>query len=887
MLSPVEADAQTFGGTVKDESGSIVAGATVTVLTARQAVVATAVTDPTGSFRFNDLAPGDYVIQVEAAGFGLQRIATSVFANAPPLAIVLDVDGVRETVTVTSQPGVALDSARAIQPVTVISREQLDQRAHNVIAEAVTEEAGVHLQRTSPSMAGVFVRGLTGNKVNVYVDGVRYSNGAQRGGVNTFLNLIDQSSIDGIEVVHGPNSAEYGSDALGGTVQFLTKTPSLAATGTKLGGEISVSGTTTYQGAGANGALSWGTPKFGLFAGGGGRKVGELRPGGGIDSHAAVTRFLGVPSDLLMDQRLPNTDFQQFNGTIKTNWTPSSRTQVVSAYTATRQDGAHRYDQELGGDGNLISELNDMTLDLFYTRLERSGLGWFDHGAFTYSVNSQREERVNQGGQGSNTATIGHEPERTTSNAFQVALNKAISRGNIQVGGDTQFEKLTSDSFNINPVTGARSLRRPRVPSNAHFMQGGVFAQMGFEAVPDRVRLVGAIRVGHASYEASAADAPVSGGKPLWPDDSFSTTSTTFRGGAIFTAAEPWSFVVSASRGFRAPHMTDLGTLGLTGAGFEVAAPDVAGLNGTVGTTADATAVSTGDAVEQLVPESSFNVDGSVRYRSRRASAEFTVFVNHIYDNIQKQTLILPQGAVGTLLGTEPITAQNANGAVFVAAATNPVLVRANFDNARSWGFEHQGRFQLSNAFSLRTVFTYYNVKDTKTDLAPNIEGGIPAPDGYVVLQYAPPGSKWWVQPYLHAAGEQSNLSTLDLGDRRTAAPRNRNNMRAFFLNGATNRGWVSAGPDGVMGSADDVLTATGETITQIQDRVLGPGANSSVLFSAVPSYVTFGVRAGLKLGVHELVIDAENLNDENYRGISWGIDAPGRGISVKYVARF
>jgi hemoglobin/transferrin/lactoferrin receptor protein len=68
---------------------------------------------------------------------------------------------------------------------------------------------------------------------------------------------------------------------------------------------------------------------------------------------------------------------------------------------------------------------------------------------------------------------------------------------------------------------------------------------------------------------------------------------------------------------------------------------------------------------------------------------------------------------------------------------------------------------------------------------------------------------------------------------------------------------------------------------------VLGPGVNSSVLFSAVPSYVTFGVRAGLKLGVHELVIDAENLNDENYRGISWGIDAPGRGISVKYVARF
>jgi len=143
------------------------------------------------------------------------------------------------------------------------------------------------------------------------------------------------------------------------------------------------------------------------------------------------------------------------------------------------------------------------------------------------------------------------------------------------------------------------------------------------------------------------------------------------------------------------------------------------------------------------------------------------------------------------------------------------------------------------------------------------------------------------VQPYLHAAAEQSHLSSLDLGDRRTAGPRTRANMRTFFLNGATNRGWVSAGPDGVMGSADDVLTATGETIAQIQDRVLGVGVNSGVLFSAVPSYVTGGVRAGIKFGAHQLLIDAENLNDQNYRGISWGIDAPGRAISVKYVARF
>jgi len=885
---PLIASAGDLRGTVKDGSGAAIAKATVTVLTPRQAVVGTVITDGSGAFSIAEIPSGDYVIHVKAGGFGEHRTTATVRDGNATVAIVLEVAAVREQVTVTARPGYAEDSVKALQPVSVISREQLDQRVSRFVAEAVQEEPGVHLQNTSPTMSGVFVRGLTGNKVNVFVDGVRYSNAAQRGGVNTFLNLIDPSVVDGIEIVHGPNSAEYGSDALGGTVQFLTRTPVLAANGTRVGGEVALGGQTAHQGGSGNAALSFGTTTFGMFASGGGRKVGEIRTGGGVDSHAAATRFLGVPSDLVMDERLPNTGYQQYAGMLKANWTPSSRTQIVSAYTGTRQDKAHRYDQELGGDGNLIAELNAMTLDLFYVRLEQSGLGWFDHGTLTYSINSQREERVNQGGQGNRTAAIAHEPERTTSNGVQGALNKALSsRASIQLGGDIQFEKLTSDSFNVNAVTGAVSPRRPRVPSHATFSQGGFYAQTGFDAVPDRLRFVGALRTSHVSYEAHASDAPVVGGRPLWPDDRFSNNNMTFRAGAILTPAEAWTFVASASRGFRAPHMTDLGTLGITGSGFEIAAPDVEGRGAFVGTRADAAAVSTGDPVAQLVPESSFNVDGSVRFRSRKASVEFTMFVNHIYDNIQKQTLILPQSAVGSLLGSDPITTQNANGAVFVAAAATPVLVRANFDNARSWGVEYQGRFQLSNALSLRTVYTYYNVEDTRTGLAPNIEGGVPAPDGYLVLQYAPPGGKWWVQPYLHAAAEQSNLSTLDLGDRRTAAPRNRTNMRAFFLNGATNRGWVGAGPDGALGSADDVLIATGETIAQIMDRVLGVGVNSGVLFSAVPSYLTVGVRAGLRFGAHQILIDAQNLNDENYRGISWGIDAPGRGIAVRYVARF
>ncbi len=88
--------------------------------------------------------------------------------------------------------------ARTAQPVTVIESPAIELRAKAVVAQAVAEEPGVHLLRTSPTMAGIYVRGLTGNKVNVFFDGVRYSTGSARGGVNTFLDLdrADQPAVD-------------------------------------------------------------------------------------------------------------------------------------------------------------------------------------------------------------------------------------------------------------------------------------------------------------------------------------------------------------------------------------------------------------------------------------------------------------------------------------------------------------------------------------------------------------------------------------------------------------------------------------------------------------------------------------------------------------------
>jgi hypothetical protein len=153
-----------------------------------------------------------------------------------------------------------------------------------------------------------------------------------------------------------------------------------------------------------------------------------------------------------MDERLPDTDFHQNAESLRVNWMPDRDSRVAASYVRTDQDGADRYDQLLGGDGDLISELNDLSLDLFSVRLERLALGSFQYGSIGYALNSQREERVNQGGQGSSTATIAHEPERTTVHAVSGSVSRQVStRTSFTIGGDVNLEGLSSQSVNINP----------------------------------------------------------------------------------------------------------------------------------------------------------------------------------------------------------------------------------------------------------------------------------------------------------------------------------------------------------------------------------------------------------------------------------------------------
>lgn len=864
-------------GSVTDPSGRPVANALVRLQTAHGDIAAQR-TEADGSFRISPAPAGSFVLRVEKDGFApWVRPVVLDGRTETRIAVALAIGARQEQVTVSAEAGEILEPHRTPQRLTFISGPALEAQATRTISEAATGEPGVAEQRTAPAMGSVFVRGLTGKNVSVYRDGVRVTTAAQRGGVSTFFNLLEPETIESVEVLRGPNSALYGSDSVGGAVHVLSR-------GTPLAPErfFTANNATFYDSAthGFGHQLSpvLSGPRFALAAHLAARRINTARTGGGMDSHSAITRFLGLPSSIL-GTRLPDTAFTQYGGSLHAQAVLSERLRLSVHYDRGQQDGAKRYDQLLGGDGNLIAGLRNLMADFGYIRVQALSPRFFDRASVSLSYNAQREERVNQGGNGDPAASVTHQYERMAVWGLQWAGERRAGAHSLHLGGEGYLERTRAPAHTWSPVTGVVALTRPRIPSGARYRNYGLFVQNAWEpeSVP-RLRLTGALRFGGACYRSRASESPLADGSPLWPDDSLSANALTGRAGATFRAASAIWLHLNYARAFRAPSITDLGTLGLQGNGnYEASYSAVASLGGFIGSDASPAAFSTGRPVEQLRPESSDSLDYGFTLRSDRVRFSLDAFWARLANTIVSQTLILPPGAVGLPLGDQVISAQTPNGAVYVPDATNPVLVRANYGGARMRGIEQLLDWRINATWHLRQTWTWVHAADSVTGAPPDIEPGIPAPQGRLSLRYAQPRFRLYVEAYADAALRQSRLSSLALSDRRIGAARSRSNIANFFTRGARVRGLTN----GV------VLPATGETLAQVQQRVLG-SAHSAPMFTAIAGYAVFGFRAGVPLGSRtEVLADLYNLGDRNYRGVGWGVDGLGRGVVLKVRHRF
>jgi outer membrane cobalamin receptor len=210
-------------GVVVDESGALIAGATITA--GAHGADCRAVTDDRGSFELACVQPGD-PIRVEARGFRLSEVRATV----DPIRIVLAPSSYSESVIVTAS---RVEGARTspAAPVSILTAADLASLPPAPLDDALKTTPGFSLFRrttsraANPTTQGAGLRGLSASGASralVLADGTPLNDPF---GGWVYWNRIPAAAIDRVEVVRGGASDLYGADALAGVVQVLTRRP--------------------------------------------------------------------------------------------------------------------------------------------------------------------------------------------------------------------------------------------------------------------------------------------------------------------------------------------------------------------------------------------------------------------------------------------------------------------------------------------------------------------------------------------------------------------------------------------------------------------------------------------------------------------------------------
>ena len=276
LLAPLVASGDTLSGRVVARDGHAVAGATVVVVELHRI----ALTQTDGQFRFADMPAGTYTVTVRRLGFAPLARQVSVAASTT-LDLTLERTSVwvePVTVTATRAP---LDVFSSPLPTEALSEDRL-RRAQSVsLAHALAQLPGINALSTGQQIGKPVIRGLAGPRVLVLEDGSRledYSWSDEDG------PSVDARLAQRVEVIRGPASVLYGSDALGGVVNVIPEElpdanggPRTMHTGFEISG---ASNNAEFEGAarveGASGGWGWRLFGIGRFASSLHTPVGEL-----------------------------------------------------------------------------------------------------------------------------------------------------------------------------------------------------------------------------------------------------------------------------------------------------------------------------------------------------------------------------------------------------------------------------------------------------------------------------------------------------------------------------------------------------------------------------------------------------------------------------------
>lgn len=229
LLYGLSLHAQTghFGGTISTGKGQPLPGATIRLEPDKHYTQS----DQRGLFLIKNLYPGTYYVRVEHTGYTTvidSVVITAGHTSSKRMILtertrVIDEVGIQQSVGEPASPDQLLKMSRSAMPVQIISRQTIEQMGSRRLDEVLKEQTGIAIVNNVSGggrSVGVQLQGFGSEYVMVLIDGqpmIGRNNG------NFDLSRISVANIERIEIIKGASSCLFGSDALGGAINIITR----------------------------------------------------------------------------------------------------------------------------------------------------------------------------------------------------------------------------------------------------------------------------------------------------------------------------------------------------------------------------------------------------------------------------------------------------------------------------------------------------------------------------------------------------------------------------------------------------------------------------------------------------------------------------------------
>ncbi|MFK8052341.1 MAG: TonB-dependent receptor plug domain-containing protein [Woeseiaceae bacterium] len=447
-------------------------------------------------------------------------LLASSHANAQSVIDEIQVTATRRDSSVTSIP----------TPVSIIDQSKIETAT--LVTDALAFAPGVLLQETTPGQGAAIVRGLKGSEVLHLVDGIRLNNAIFRSAPTQYVALVPGASVQRIEVLRGSAAALYGSDAVGGVINMITRKPEFSDSGSVLRGDALLSANSadtlrataaTIEAAGEDiaGLLSFDAMRTSDRRIGGGERI---RPSGfeAFGFRAAVRQKLSASTIWFADAQLM------------------------------RQPSTPRVDELNAGFG----EDDAASDEFFFEPNQRTFLhvgADIDDGIFGMNWQLRSAwQRIDDDRRTRNRNAVVRTIESNRSDLFHVGAtgSRDFEQGSWIIGAEWYHDAVASSRNTVDLLSGAELTAAPRFPDGSSLDQAAIFAQVAWTPHTHHTLTAG-LRVTDLEADTNSPIAPA-----------LNNTDVSGELGWLMTLSDALSLTANIGRSFRAPNIFDLGASG-------------------------------------------------------------------------------------------------------------------------------------------------------------------------------------------------------------------------------------------------------------------------------------------------------------------------------------